>query len=248
MASACKICCNKKTMEYGRANAEKRKVRYFENLEEIKKKQQEYRIANRKRLNEHALEYSRKNKDEINRKRKESYAKNRSKILERNKEYAKRNAEKIASYRRKYRSHNSENISKHKLLYVKKRRDSDPLYAMACRIRWAIWWSISNLGYAKRSKSFEILGCSWDEFKIHIESQFVEGMSWVNRGDWHIDHYYPLSKARDEAHLLELNHYTNLRPMWAIDNIRKRDKIPNEFIANSLSGAEAINPESHAIK
>ena len=34
----------------------------------------------------------------------------------------------------------------------------------------------------------------------------------------------------------------------AIDNIRKCDKIPNEFIANSLSGVEAINPEIHAIK
>lgn len=34
----------------------------------------------------------------------------------------------------------------------------------------------------------------------------------------------------------------------AIDNIRKCDKIPNEFIANPLSGVEAINPEIHTIK
>lgn len=52
-------------------------------------------------------------------------------------------------------------------------------------------------------------------------------MSWENHGlfGWHIDHKIPLSSAKDEEELKKLCHYTNLQPLWAIDNIKKRDKI-----------------------
>gem|GEM_PF-4500409 len=49
-----------------------------------------------------------------------------------------------------------------------------------------------------------ILGCSFDEFKSHIEKQFLEGMSWGNRDKWHIDHILPVSMAKNEKELLEL--------------------------------------------
>jgi 5-methylcytosine-specific restriction endonuclease McrA len=63
-------------------------------------------------------------------------------------------------------------------------------------------------------------GCTRDEFKAHIESQFVEGMTWSNWSvdGWHIDHITPLSKGGT-------NHYTNLQPLWAKDNLSKSDKL-----------------------
>lgn len=79
----------------------------------------------------------------------------------------------------------------------------------------------------KTSKTEKILGCSYQEFRRHLESQFQEGMTWDNygRNGWHIDHIYPVSKASDERHLIELNHYTNLQPLWEKDNISKGNKI-----------------------
>jgi hypothetical protein len=64
-------------------------------------------------------------------------------------------------------------------------------------------------------------------FKIHIERQFVKGMTWENRGEWHIDHIIPLATAQNENDVVKLNHHTNLRPMWAKDNLRKSSKLEN---------------------
>lgn len=49
-------------------------------------------------------------------------------------------------------------------------------------------------------------------------------MNWENRNLWHIDHIKPLSLATTENELYELCHYTNLRPLWAIDNLKKGNK------------------------
>lgn len=84
--------------------------------------------------------------------------------------------------------------------------------------------SLIDKGYSKTSRTHEILGCSWDEFAAHIEKQFLPGMSWSNRAEWHIDHIVPLATAKTEADVLALNHFTNLRPLWVPDNLAKRDK------------------------
>jgi hypothetical protein len=85
--------------------------------------------------------------------------------------------------------------------------------------------SIKGKGYTKKSKTNEILGCSFKEFKQHLELQFTEGMTWNNAGKWHLDHIYPVSLSKDENELIKLNHYTNFQPLWAEDNIRKGNKI-----------------------
>ena len=68
------------------------------------------------------------------------------------------------------------------------------------------------------------------EFKQYLENQFTEGMNWENYGvgsnnnTWHIDHKTPISSASSISEVYNLNHYTNLRPMWGSDNIRKSNK------------------------
>jgi hypothetical protein len=77
-------------------------------------------------------------------------------------------------------------------------------------------------------KAHELLGCSWNHFKKHMESQFVGEMSWENYGGdtgWHIDHIFPcmnfdFNKRGQQAKCF---HYKNLRPLWGEDN-RKRKK------------------------
>ena len=98
--------------------------------------------------------------------------------------------------------------------------------------------SLNNKGYKKTSKTQDIIGCSFEEFKSHLESQFKDWMSWENKGNpedgilepdktWDIDHIIPLSTATTEEELIKLNHYTNLQPLCSFTNrLIKRDN-PN---------------------
>ena len=79
----------------------------------------------------------------------------------------------------------------------------------------------------KKSEScLKYLGCSFEEFKIHLESLFLEGMSWENYGPkgWHVDHKVPLSSASSFDEVVALSHYTNLQPLWWFDNLAKGSK------------------------
>jgi len=98
----------------------------------------------------------------------------------------------------------------------------DPIYALTKRFRNAIYRSLRT---TKTKCSLDILGCTQEEFKIHIESQFTEGMSWDKLSELHIDHIIPISSAQTVDDLYKLNHYTNLQPLWAKDNLSKYNKI-----------------------
>lgn len=80
-------------------------------------------------------------------------------------------------------------------------------------------------GKAGSPKVEDLIGCSKTEFIRHVERQFSKGMTWgrFHSGDIHIDHIRPLSSfdGRNEAQLREAWHFTNLRPLWASENMRK---------------------------
>ena len=109
--------------------------------------------------------------------------------------------------------------------YLKQRSLSDPIFAMACRLRVRTSVAIRKKGYSKTSKTKEMLGCSWEDLKYHLESKFNSGMTWGNRSKWHIDHIIPLSSAKSKEELITLCHYTNLQPLWAEDNLKKGSTI-----------------------
>lgn len=77
----------------------------------------------------------------------------------------------------------------------------------------------------KELSSSEYLGCDIDTLKQHIESQFKDGMSWDNCGQWHFDHIIPIAYDNPtfEEQVARL-HYTNLQPLWAVDNISKSNR------------------------
>lgn len=108
-------------------------------------------------------------------------------------------------------------------LYLKKRYNDDEMFRLSRKYRTRVTMAIKEAGYTKNNKTSEILGCSWDDFKIHIENQFTNGMSWNNYGinGWHIDHIIPLNTANDYTELCSLAKYTNCRPLWAKDNLSR---------------------------
>lgn len=93
-------------------------------------------------------------------------------------------------------------------------------------IRSLISVSFKNKFTKKSKKTKEILGCSFLEFKIHIENLFDENMSWKNYGKyWQLDHIIPISWAINKEELYKLNHYTNFQPLYWVDNVNKGNKF-----------------------
>ena len=70
-------------------------------------------------------------------------------------------------------------------------------------------------------------GISVAGLRHHIESQFQEGMSWENYGKWHVDHIKPISlfNLLDPTEREAANHFTNLQPLWAEDNLKKGSRF-----------------------
>lgn len=103
----------------------------------------------------------------------------------------------------------------------KKRAEQDHVYALKERIRGLIRGCMKRAGTEKTSRTAEILGCSTERFKAHIERQFDHGMSWENFGLWHLDHIVPISSASTYDDVIALNHFTNFMPLWAKENLKK---------------------------
>jgi hypothetical protein len=88
---------------------------------------------------------------------------------------------------------------------------------------------------SKHKSILKYIGCTIQEFKVHLQSKFLPGMTWHNRGfyGWHIDHIIPLSNfdLSDESYLAAACHYTNLQPLWAVDNGRKGAKVLENYVS-----------------
>lgn len=140
------------------------------------------------------------------------------------------NKESILQQRKEYSKNNRDIINKN----YRKRYNEDPLYKLQDLIRSSINHSFRNKGYTKNSKSYQILGCSWEEVKLYLENKFESWMTWEIQGlyngtfnyGWDIDHIIPISSAKTEEELLKLNHFSNLQPLCSkINRDIKKDKI-----------------------
>ena len=146
-------------------------------------------------------------------------------------QYYKRNVDRILAHKKEYRKNNKEVVSATVGKYLKKRKLSDPLFKLTCNIRSLVQKSITSSGKKKSSKTVALLGCDFEFFKQHLETQFQPGMTWDNYGsDWTIDHICPCSQAKNEQELLSLQHYSNLTPSF--DNFIKSDNATIEAVSN----------------
>ena len=182
---------------------------YQENKDKIKSKKEEWRKANQESILSYNKEYREKN------------SQNRNLITNL---WRLKNKQLVKDYKVKYKEKNKDKVRLYFNEYNKKRKKNDSLYKLTVSIRTLISNSIRKMGYTKKSKINEILNCSFEEFKSHIESKFQENMKWENYGEWHLDHIYPISLAKNEQHLLELNDFKNFQPLWATENLKKSNK------------------------
>ena len=101
-------------------------------------------------------------------------------------------------------------------------KDCDPQGYLSSIVRNRIR---SSLQSDKSKHSIEYLGCTIQHFKEHIEKQFVEGMTWDNYGEWHIDHIIPLKYENPTMEeTIERLHWENTQPLWATDNKSKGNR------------------------
>lgn len=178
-----------------------RKPRVPRTEEQIKQARERRLMLQRERL----AEARKANPDAFKEKNAEYYAQNKEYLNAKAAEWVENNKEKRNEYRRIERKNNTIAAIKHRV---------------SARIRTAL----RKIGSAKNCKTQEILGCSLAEFRAHLELQFLPGMSWDNRHLWHIDHIVALASAKNEDDVIALNHFTNLRPMWKPDNLKKGAK------------------------
>jgi hypothetical protein len=190
----------------------KLKAKYEADPEKYKAKARYYGVVRKEAIAKHQKEYVAKNKDRVIAYRKQYYQKNKASINAKNLAYSKANPE----------------IRKKANLNHRLRMSA--LTKFGIRTRNLIKESLRRDGMKKGSKTEKILGCTIAFFKEWISSQFLQGMSFENHGRWHIDHYIPMSFAKNEQQALALNHYTNLRPLWGSDNLKKKDTIPEDIV------------------
>lgn len=101
------------------------------------------------------------------------------------------------------------------------KRLQDPKNRVHGRISANMRIALRNRGISKTNPTFVMLGYSADDLICHLEKQFTSNMSWQNMGKWHIDHIIPLDTAQTIEDIIQLNHFTNLRPIWAKQNLSK---------------------------
>ncbi len=146
---------------------------------------------------------------------------NKEHVLARDARYRITNSEAILASQAKHRSANTDKRAE----YVKHRLTNDLEFKISRYLRSRLYGAVKKS--SKTGSAVRDLGCSISEFKSYIENKFTEGMTWDNHGDWHLDHIIPLSSfdltIREE--LLQACNYTNYQPLWAVDNLRKSDKL-----------------------
>ena len=203
--ASCKEC--QKNKNYDKV---KRSEYYNDTKERDKEKNKERRkihyFNNKEKENLNSKEYRIKNKDEIKKTSLEYY----------------------------YNNKNSKEYKEKKSKYCRDRLKYDILYKIRHYITCMLGFHFRNNGFSKKSKTNEVLGCSFEDFKLYIENKFEYWMTWENRGlyngelnyGWDIDHIIPISSAKTEEDIIRLNHYSNLQPLCSyVNRYVKRDTI-----------------------
>ena len=168
---------------------------------------------------------------------KKYYKNNTNKLLTLNREYNQKNADKLKEYKKEWGLKNKEHIKQKNKAYreankvlindkLKNRLKSDPMFALTVSIRKNILKAFRSRSFEKNSSTKDILGCTFEQFRQHIENQFLDWMNWDNRGlyngtpnyGWDIDHIIPLDTAETIEDIVRLNHYTNLQPLCSYIN------------------------------
>ena len=226
MEKKCNICDSVKEI-----------TEFYKNQTRCKTCTKQYALDNKEKIKEYKKNYRLENIDSLNEIDRKYYKDNKELIREKQKIYYTDNKEVVREIQKEYRENNREELTLKNREYSKKyynKNKEDILFRLIKNSRCMIGNSLRGNGYLKESKTETILGCSFVEFKLYLESKLEPWMNWDNYGlfngelnyGWDIDHIIPLNSAKTEEDIIKLNHYTNLQPLCSYTNrYIKMDKI-----------------------
>lgn len=168
------------------------------------------------------VQYYAENKERLSQENKARYAANPEKYRAAERE---RRAQNVALYNERalqYQKKNREKVYARQNAWAKAQRKNNPNFNMREKVRRAMYRFVK--GIQKGGAIIHFLGCSYEEFRAHIEKQFTEGMTWETYGStWTVDHIKPLTAfdLTDPEQLAEAVHYTNTQPLSLSNNVRK---------------------------
>lgn len=146
------------------------------------------------------------------------------------KQWEQKNRPKLHAYGAKYRL--SEKGKKRNSEYQKRLRETDDNFKIKVNLRCRLGNAIRKAGAKKSANTLALVGCDIQFLRGYLEARFLPGMTWKNygrwKGKWNIDHHIPCAEfdLRDHAQQRQCFHYSNLRPKWSVDNMRKGSKRP----------------------
>ena len=185
-----------------------------------------YREAHKEQIQATHKAWREKNADHVKEKARENYHKNPQAHKARVDKYKETHIEQVREGRHRYKVENRQKCTD----YQRRKRQSDPVYRFRNGITRLVSTYKKKTGYTGIKGTWEMLGCDFETFLSHIQSQFESGMTLENYGNgvgrWSIDHIVPISTARSDEDVERLNLYTNLRPLWSTDNCKKSGKTP----------------------
>ena len=178
-----------------------------------------YYLKNKEKILSQGKSFREANQEKISARKKEWEAKNPQK--ERLAKYYQQNKQAIAVKMKLYRQENKEKNNERS----RARYKNDIGYRLVITLRNRVG---DILKTKKNIRNIDLLGCSMNHLKEHLQSKFKKGMTWDNYGNWHIDHIIPCASfdLTSENHQRRCFHYTNLQPLWAKENLSKKDKLP----------------------
>jgi len=155
-------------------------------------------------------------------------SRNREKVLQGARNWRKNNPQKQREACVKWNTNNKDACRIHRQNARRKATLLRTLYYFKMRVRSRVNHAIRAKGCKKSSSTRDMIGCDWATLRSYIESKFLPGMSWENKGEWEIDHIIPLASANSEEEIKRLCAWNNLQPLWKEDNRRKGDKMPSD--------------------
>ena len=201
---------------------------YRENRERLASDRKTYRANNAASISEKKRRYRQENPDVVAAANADYYRKNKSKLNVYKSDYYRRNADRLKARAKRYYEENKAEVFR----YYRERARLDPVFRQKKALRGLLRKFLLRSGQSKAGTTSETLGYSVDSLMKRLAFQFKPGMGWHNYGDWHIDHKIPISRflRRGETRPAIVNALSNLQPLWAAENLAKRDSLPEPLL------------------
>ena len=212
LSSRCKPCLQEAKRSAWAAKADEiNEARRANRNDDVRRRERDYYAANSDRVKGNVTAWRAANPEkrrEIDRRHYEKFAEKKKRQAA---EWSARNADRKRELTREW---------------YRIKRKTDPMYRLRSAISAYVYWCLKSRKNGQRTEA--LLGYTMADLRIHLERQFLPGMSWENYGEWHVDHILPVASfnfsSADDPEFRACWALTNLRPLWAADNLSKSDK------------------------